>query len=163
MVHRSPDLLAIPQSSDVPDLGKAPEKTVDGGITTNVDDEDEPDRWKFDAGDDDVDASIENGEYKTNTVDDACNNFEDLVEETESAEGFFNAFPYGGSKITDLRDIIKEIIQEGNNARNSMSQIGAMSHLLSSRHCEAIQAIVKGYIKIVVVPGRLSVNFHDTQ
>jgi len=106
--------MAIPQSGNVFDAGKAPAKTTDEEITANVDDEDEPDGWGFDSGDDDVDASAESGDDAENTVDDAWNNWEDDVEEEiEPAEAVSNAFPYAVSRIPDgLIDIVEQILQE---------------------------------------------------
>ena len=113
-ITRGIDIMAIPQSGNVFDAGKAPAKTTDEEITANVDDEDEPDGWGFDSGDDDVDASAESGDDAENTVDDAWNNWEDDVEEEiEPAEAVSNAFPYAVSRIPDgLIDIVEQILQE---------------------------------------------------
>ena len=107
------DILAPPQSENIPKPEQVPEKTVDAGITLNVDDEDEPDGWGFDAGDDDVDAPSENRDEDESTVDDAWNNWEDDEEEMEPAEAVSNAFPYAVSRIPDvLMDIVERILQE---------------------------------------------------
>ena len=108
------DISAVPQSGNVLKPEQVPEKTVDAGITANVDDEDEPDGWGFDAGDDDVDAPSENRDDEENNVDDAWNNWEDDEEEMGPAEPVSNAFPYAVSGIPDvLMDIVERILQEG--------------------------------------------------
>jgi hypothetical protein len=115
LITKAIDILTEPKFAPVTDIGRHLES--ENIVIVNVEDEDEPDGWGLNGGDDELNAApAENGgEDDEDTVDDAWNTWDDDVEQAmEPEETSSNAFPYVVSSILEgLMDVVEQIISEG--------------------------------------------------